>query len=144
MIIPGLTDTYKAECLWGGIHLPAHEYRLALYNDSLEGVVLGPQTKEYTRNNEARGQGYEPGGKVLDGRQVQVLEGIVCMDWRSPVWQVATLREIKGALIYNASLPGRNSVCVVDFDEPITAINGPFVARLPEPGPNTSLIQWVD
>jgi hypothetical protein len=137
MIEGGMTDTFRAETLFGGIHLPDHEYFMALYVDG-----IGPDTIEYSPAGEARGQGYQPGGKRVEGRTVQILDGVVCMDFRAPVWQVSTIRDVRGALIYNNSLPQKNSVCVVDFGEPHTSINGPFVPRLPEPGPQTSLIQW--
>jgi len=142
MIEAGLTDSFRAETMWGGIHLPQHEYFMALYTDS-EGAVLGAETMQYEPTGEVQGLGYDPGGQMLKGRKVQLLERVVCLDFMSPVWPVATIRDVAGGLIYNGSLPDKNSVCVVDFGGFFTSINGPFVARLPEPGPQTSLVQWA-
>lgn len=141
MIVPGLTDTFRAELLFGGIHLPQHEYCLALYNDGPD-LVLGPETMSYTPEFEVQGLGYDAGGKLLEGRVVEIRDGIACLDWRSPVWDVVTIFGVRGCLIYNKSLPGLNSVLVHDMGEEVSASNGPFIARLPEPGPTTSLVQW--
>lgn len=143
MIVAGMTDTFRAETMFGGIHLPDHEYFMALYTDSPDMVVLGPETMAYDPMDEVSGEGYVMGGKRLEGRKVQLLERVVCVDFMSPVWSVCTIRDVRAGLIYNASLPDRNSVAVVDFGDFYTSINGPFVARLPEPGPETSLIQWA-
>ena len=142
MIVPGLTDTFRAETLFGGIHLPEHEYYLALYNDLDDGIVLGPHTMAYSPEMEVSGPGYTAGGKRIE-RIVQLRDTVACMDVRVPAWPVVTLRDVRGALIYNRSLEGMNSVMVIDFGEPCTAVNGPFVARVPEPGPETSAYRWV-
>ena len=143
MIEAGLTDSFRAETMWGGIHLPQHEYYMALYTDSPDIVVLGAGTMKYDPIDEVAGLGYDPGGKMLSGRKVQLLERVVCLDFMSPVWPLATIRDVAAGLIYNGSLPDKNSVCVVDFGGFYTSINGPFVARLPEPGPTSSLVQWA-
>ncbi len=140
MIHPGTTDTFRAETLFGGIHLPQHEYFLALYTDDAE---LDPSTMAYTPDGEVMGQGYQAGGKMLEGRKVNIMEGVACLDFMAPVWSIVTLRDVQGGLIYNNSIEGKNSVAVLDFGDVFTAINGPFVARMPEPGSQTSLIQWA-
>ena len=143
MIVPGLTDTFRAESLFGGIHLPQHEYYIALYYDSPDAIVLGPETMGYTPEGEVRGLGYQAGGKLLDGRTVEIRDGVACLDWRSPVWPVATIFRARGCLIYNKSLPGLNSVLVHDMGDEVSSVNGPFIARLPEPGSGSSLVQWA-
>ena len=143
MIVPGLTDTCRAELLFGGIHLPQHEYYLALYADLPEEIVLGPDTIAYTPENEVVGLGYEAGGKLLEGRKVEIRNGVACLDFIPPVWPVATILRARGCLIYNRSLEGLNSFLVHDFGDEYSSVNGPFIARLPQPGPDTSLIQWA-
>jgi hypothetical protein len=138
VIVTALTDAFRLAQLDDGAHRRAHEYRMALYT---EGADLGPHTAAYSPDGEVVGEGYVAGGLVLRGRRVQLLDGIVVVDFVAPVWDPATI-SARGFLLFNGSLPGFPSVMTGDFGRVVTSTNGPFTPVLPSPGPHTSLIRW--
>jgi len=140
VIRSGLCNTFRVEQLSDGIHKAEHQYMIALYERTAE---IGPDTVSYTTNGEVTGEGYQAGGAPLTARLAQLLDGVACLDFIAPIWRLATINGARGALIYNASLPGLNAVCVVDFGYEYTCVNGPMAPQLPEPGALTSLIQWA-
>ncbi len=137
MIIQGITDSFKQDILMG-LHAPEHLYRIALYTDLAN---LNRQTKAYSYLTEVVAKGYDQGGQELRGILVHSEGGVALMDWAvSPVWNNADITA-RGALIYNASLPGKNSVIVIDLGKNCASTNGPFKVGLPKPGKLTSLVR---
>lgn len=138
MIDSVITDAFRLAQL-DGVHQPDHSYWMALYGPAAN---LGAHTPGYTRAGECTGEGYEPGGMELDGRTVQVFDGVACLDWAAPVWPQATI-DAAGFLIYNRSVDGLPSVLTHAFDRVYRATNGPFQPTMPPPGATTSLVQWA-
>jgi hypothetical protein len=127
-----LTTSFRAQ-QWDGVHLPTHEYRMAVYGPDM---LLGPEIEAYTPEGESAGRGYPPGGAPLTNRRVSVVNDVVILEWDPFVIPVATLSGVAG-LIYNASLPGMPSVAVIAFEEPTSSTNGPFTVPL------EGALQWA-
>lgn len=114
-----------------GKHSAGDKYFVALYEKA------APRDK-YAANGEVRGQGYTPGGKMLDGYSEGEDSGYAWVNWsRSPCWDRASITA-REALIYNQS-SGGVAVAVLVLDQQYQSINGPFELSLPANG-LTSLI----
>ena len=135
-----VTDSFRLEQLADGMHRSAHAYKVALYTSD---KIFGPFITMYTPEYEAEGEGYVPGGQILKGRAVKLIAGVACMDFLGVEWPTATLEDVRGYLIYNASLPRKPSVFSFDAGFDYAATNGPFRVSFPLPGAQTSLIQWA-
>lgn len=135
MIITSLTEAYRLAQLEDGRHRAAHDYRMALYTSDAE---LGPQTECYSPAGEAKGQGYQAGGLLLQGRRAMVVDGIAMLGWLTPQWNPATIAA-DGCLIYNASLRDRDAIVTYAFGRRIVSTNGPFTPHMP-----LGFIQWAE
>jgi hypothetical protein len=124
-ITPGVCDSFKRDLLALGPHQPGDDYRLALYTAAAN---LSPATRAYTPAGEVKGEGYKAGGKSLPAGP----EGGSRLAWAgSVVWPVATIRGVKGALVYNASRGGR-AVAVLEFAEEVSSTADQFKVALPD------------
>jgi hypothetical protein len=93
---------------------------LAQYDQTLE---------KYTTENESRGDGYQPGGYLLEGGVViETPLGFVLL-FHSPVWQNATIKA-RGAVLYLADDANR-VIRLIDFGKDIVSTNGPFTVKFP-------------
>lgn len=109
-----------------GKHGSTDTYFIALYEKR------APRDK-YSANGEVRGQGYTPGGRILDGYSEGERDGYAWVNWsRSPVWERANITASE-AVIYNQS-KGGTIVCVLVLDKAYTSINGPFELEFPANG----------
>lgn len=137
MITTALTDAFRLAQL-DAVRQANHAYYMALYGPD---ATLGPDTPSYMSHGECVGEGYERGGRPLEGCTVRLIDGVACLDWQAPTWDPVTI-DAAGFLIYNRSVEGLPSVLTHAFDRVYRATNGPFQPQLPPPGPDTSLIQW--
>ena len=130
MITHGGCHSYKREIL-DGVHQPWHVYRLALFGEHAD---IGPQTTSYkSARGEIDGVGYIKGGMHLPGFHTSTVNGTASLSFDTPIkWQNASI-EAAGGLVYNASLPGLNSVSVLDFKGNFRSMNGPFIVHLENP-----------
>jgi hypothetical protein len=129
-MIAGLTVSFRLE-VFSGLHLPEHDYALALYHGGLSVA----RTQTYRPMGEVTGQGYRAGGESAGGYTLASVGEIVTLDWTLPEWPVTTISATQ-ALLYNRSLGG-NSVAVLDFGQEYSSTNGPF--RLDVSAP---LVRW--
>lgn len=114
-----------------GKHAATDKYFVALYEKS------APRDK-YSSNGEAKGQGYTPGGKALDGYSEGEDSGYAWVNWsRSPIWDRATVSASE-AMIYNQS-KGGVVVAVLVLDQQYKSVNGAFELSFPANG-LTSLV----
>ncbi len=113
-----------------GNHQPDHTYMVALY---ARGANLGTNTKFYTPDGEISGPGYETGGKETD-RSSGMAGDSAFLSFDDVVWENATLTA-RGALIYNASAPGKPAIAVLDFGKNFISTAGRFAVQMPPAGP---------
>lgn len=136
MIISGMCLMAKRDFLMG-IHAPGDTYKIALYTKDAD---VSPSTQAYTPNGEVIAQGYERGGKVLQGYQCGLDGTTAVLGWREPVtWPDATMTAW-GALIYNASKGGR-AIVVVGFGKGVSSTNDMFKLLPPPCQAETALIR---
>jgi len=138
MIEQSICNSYKVEVLQG-IHRKDHIYKIALFTSE---AVLNKDTKTYNKqpHEVENGRGYETRGQTLLGFLVILDENVACLSFKNPVWPRATIKA-RGALIYNSSILGANSVCVLDFGEDIYSTNDDFKVLFPLQKAPTALVR---
>lgn len=141
MIIQTLCNSYKKDIL-DGLHLSNHVYKIALFSSSAN---LNKNTESYIGlSDELLPEGgYEMGGKQLENRQVLLINDVAVVNFlTNPIWANATFI-VRGALIYNDSLPDKNAIGVLDFGQEYNIVNQNFEIDFPASGENTSLIRII-
>lgn len=128
MIRPGLSVCYKADAM-RGVHHEDDRYMIALYGPK---ATLDCHTSEYTPSGEITGPGYHPGGILLSGYEVLEDGTAAVLTFDDAHWDRLTVRDVVGALVYNAS-KGRRAVGVVALTQPTSATNGAFDIFFPPP-----------
>jgi hypothetical protein len=128
MITSGVVNSAKGEFL-SGVHTSTDTYKIALY---VSEAKLGPDTENYSAQNEASDPGYEAGGKVLSGHAITVEKDIAIFTFSNPIWENASITA-RGAMIYNSSKENR-TLAVFDFGEDVTSTNDSFSVILPTEG----------
>ena len=110
--------------------LEADTIKIALYTSS---ATLGAATTAYSATNEVSGTGYTAGGETLTTATVATSGTTAYVDFDNPEWTSATFTA-RGALIYNDTTAGDNSVAVLDFGGDFTVSSGTFRVVFPAPG----------
>ena len=110
--------------------LEADTIKIALYTSS---ATLGAATTAYSATNEISGTGYTSGGVTLTTATVATSGTTAYVDFDNPEWTTATFTA-RGALIYNDTTAGDNSVAVLDFGGDFTVSSGTFRVVFPAPG----------
>jgi hypothetical protein len=110
--------------------LEADTIKIALYTSS---ATLGAATTAYSATNEVSGTGYTAGGETLTSATVATSGTTAYVDFDNPEWTTATFTA-RGALIYNDTTAGDNSVAVLDFGGDFTVSSGTFRVVFPAPG----------
>jgi hypothetical protein len=110
--------------------LEADTIKIALYTSS---ATLGAATTAYSATNEISGTGYTAGGETLTNATVDTSGTTAYVDFDNPEWTTATFTA-RGALIYNDTTAGDNSVAVLDFGGDFTVSSGTFRVVFPAPG----------
>lgn len=125
MIETGITTAAKVLFLKSVVN---DACKLALYNGMAN---LGPDTAEYTSDNEVSGAGYTAGGMKLKNCRVESDEnGGAYITWDSAEWPKSTLTA-GGYMIYDTSK--NNTVLFVGgWGADYTSTNGPFKVNIPE------------
>ena len=110
--------------------LEADTIKIALYTSS---ATLGAATTAYSATNEISGTGYTAGGETLTSATVATSGTTAYVDFDNPEWTTATFTA-RGALIYNDTTAGDNSIAVLDFGGDFTVSSGTFRVVFPAPG----------
>jgi hypothetical protein len=112
-------------------------FYMALYTSA---ATLDSTTGAYTASNESSGSGYTAGGQALTISNVpnSATGTTAWLSFSNITWTSATL-SAAGAMIYNNSLAGKNSVAVLSFGGTITSTAGNFTVVMPTAN-NTSAI----
>jgi hypothetical protein len=110
--------------------LEADTIKIALYTSS---ATLGAATTAYSATNEISGTGYTAGGETLTTATVATSGTTAYVDFDNPEWTTATFTA-RGALIYNDTTAGDNSVAVLDFGGDFTVSSGTFRIVFPAAG----------
>lgn len=133
-----LTTSFKQEMLQAQQNLLTDTLNIALYTGF---ATIGPTTTEYSTDNEVIGDGYEAGGKELEGVTLNTdTNGIVYINFSNVVWDPAAFTA-RGALIYNVT-QGNKSVAVLDFGSDKTATNT-FTVTMPVNSATTALLRFT-
>lgn len=136
MIKTSVTIQAKQDFL-RGLHSESDVYKLALYGFK---ASLGPESDVYSLKNEVTGEGYETGGKILDGHSVTNDGGAAILSFKSPTWVNASFTA-RGAVIYNSS-KGNKILATFDFEKDISPTNGTFIATIPPATKEEGLITF--
>lgn len=119
------------EQLFEGVHTfgPAGDtFKLALYDNNASFTAA---TTAYTSANEMPASGsYVAGGGTLVSLEPVVSDGIVLISFVDLLFTGVDFSPF-GALIYNSSVTGNPSVCVIDFDGAKSAVNQNMEIRFP-------------
>ena len=126
MSAQSLCVSYLKEILQG-IHQADDVYKLALFT---KDAVLDYDTETYEPDDEVSGQGYQEGGKELEGFSIGSSGKAAWVNFDGPVvWPNSTITARYG-LIYNSSRRF-NAVAVIDLGTEKISSNGNFRVDLP-------------
>ena len=129
-ITQAMCTSFKEDLLNKIQDLEADTIKIALYTSS---ATLGAATTAYSATNEISGTGYTAGGETLTSATVATSGTTAYVDFDNPEWTSATFTA-RGALIYNDTTAGDNSVAVLDFGGDFTVSSGTFRVVFPAPG----------
>lgn len=104
---------------------PFHSWRVALYDSAPDADAKG-----YTAEDEVTGEGYERGGRPLNGVRHTVDGDQARMTFDPVSWPVSTITT-KGALVYNNSIAAQPVLAVLDFGSEQKSVNGLFRIEFP-------------
>ena len=102
-------------------------------------VQAQPHTATSKRSDS--GTGYTAGGNTLTGATIGTSGTTAYVDFDDPEWTSASFTA-RGALIYNDTLAGNNSIAVLDFGGDFTVSSGTF--RIVFPAAGTAAILRID
>jgi hypothetical protein len=129
-ITQAMCTSFKEDLLNKIQDLEADTIKIALYTSA---ATLGAATTAYSATNEVSGTGYTAGGVTLTSATVATSGTTAYVDFDNPEWTTATFTA-RGALIYNDTTAGDNSVAVLDFGGDFTVSSGTFRVVFPAPG----------
>ena len=129
-ITQAMCTSFKEDLLNKIQDLEADTIKIALYTSS---ATLGAATTAYSATNEISGTGYTAGGETLTTATVATSGTTAYVDFDNPEWTTATFTA-RGALIYNDTTAGDNSVAVLDFGGDFTVSSGTFRVVFPAAG----------
>ena len=140
-ITQSLCTSFKVDLLAGNMDFTAgtgNTFKMALYTSS---ATLGPTTTAYSATNEISGTGYTPGGNTLTVSQSPTSGGTTAfISFANTSWVNASFT-CRGALIYNDSLAGKDSVAVFDFGSDKTVVAGTFTVSFPPADATNAVIR---
>ena len=119
------TLSFLAE-LYDGVHvLSTDELWLALYDAN---ATLGPDTTEYSTDNEVTGTGYTAGGALVTGVTISTDSAGAFVSFDNVTWDPAEFTA-RCALLYNKTKDNR-AILVLDFGADRTATSD-FTVTMP-------------
>jgi hypothetical protein len=129
-ITQAMCTSFKEDLFQKEQDLDTDTIKIALYTSS---ASLDATTTAYTTSNEVTGTGYTAGGETLTGATIGTSGTTAYVDFDDPEWTSASFTA-RGALIYNDTTAGDNSVAVLDFGGDFTVSSGTFRIVFPAAG----------
>ena len=129
-ITQAMCTSFKEDLFQKEQDLDTDTIKIALYTSS---ATLGASTTAYTATNEVSGTGYTAGGETLTGATIGTSGTTAYVDFNDPEWTSASFTA-RGALIYNDTTAGNNSIAVLDFGGDFTVSSGTFRIVFPAAG----------
>ena len=114
-------------------------FKLALYDNSASFTAA---TTAYTSSNEISGTNYTAKGNFLTSVTPSIPSGTTAItDFADEIFSNVTISSVRGALIYNESVSGDPSVCVLDFGGDKSASSGDFTIVFPTADASSAIIR---
>ena len=129
-ITQAMCTSFKEDLLQKEQDMDTDTIKIALYTSS---ATLDATTTAYSATNEVSGTGYTAGGVTLTGAAIGTSSTTAYVDYDDPEWTTASFTA-RGALIYNDTTAGDNSIAVLDFGGDFTVSSGTFRIVFPAPG----------
>ena len=129
-ITQAMCTSFKEDLFQKEQDLDTDTIKIALYTSS---ATLGASTTAYSATNEVSGTGYTAGGVTLTGATIATSGTTAYVDFNDPEWTSASFTA-RGALIYNDTTAGNNSIAVLDFGGDFTVSSGTFRIVFPAAG----------
>ena len=130
-ITQAMCTSFKEDLFQKEQDLDSDTIKIALYTSS---ASLGAATTAYTTSGEvASGNGYTTGGETLTSPVIGTSGTTAYVDFDNPEWASASFTTA-GALIYNDTTAGNNSIAVLNFGGDFTVTSGTFRIVFPTPG----------
>jgi hypothetical protein len=129
-ITQAMCTSFKEDLLQKEQDMDTDTIKIALYTSS---ATLDATTTAYTASDEVSGTGYTAGGVTLTGATIGTSGTTAYVDYDDPEWTTASFTA-RGALIYNDTTAGDNSIAVLDFGGDFTVSSGTFRIVFPAPG----------
>ncbi len=129
-ITQAMCTSFKEDLFQKEQDLDTDTIKIALYTSS---ATLGASTTAYTTSNEVTGTGYTAGGVTLTGATIGTSGTTAYVDFDDPEWTSASFTA-RGALIYNDTTAGDQSIAVLDFGGDFTVSSGTFRIVFPAAG----------
>lgn len=129
-ITQAMCTSFKEDLFQKEQDLDTDTIKIALYTSS---ATLDATTTAYTTSNEVTGTGYTAGGVTLTGATIGTSGTTAYVDFDDPEWTSASFTTA-GALIYNDTTAGDNSIAVLSFGGDFTVTAGTFRIVFPAAG----------
>jgi len=129
-ITQAMCTSFKEDLFQKEQDLDTDTIKIALYTSS---ATLDATTTAYTTSGEVSGTGYTAGGVTLTGATIGTSGTTAYVDFDDPEWTTASFTTA-GALIYNDTTAGDNSIAVLSFGGDFTVTAGTFRIVFPAPG----------
>ena len=130
-ITQAMCTSFKEDLFQKEQDMDSDTIKIALYTSS---ASLDAATTAYTTSGEvASGNGYTTGGETLTNPVIGTSGTTAYVDFDNPEWTSASFTTA-GALIYNDTTAGNNSIAVLNFGGDFTVTSGTFRIVFPSPG----------
>jgi len=129
-ITQAMCTSFKEDLFQKEQDLDTDTIKIALYTSS---ATLDATTTAYTASGEVSGTGYTAGGVTLTGATIGTSGTTAYVDFDDPEWTSASFTTA-GALIYNDTTAGDNSIAVLSFGGDFTVTAGTFRIVFPSAG----------
>jgi hypothetical protein len=129
-ITQAMCTSFKEDLFQKEQDLDTDTIKIALYTSS---ATLDASTTAYTTSGEVSGTGYTAGGETLTGATIGTSGTTAYVDFDDPEWTSASFTTA-GALIYNDTTAGDNSIAVLSFGGDFTVTAGTFRIVFPAAG----------
>lgn len=138
-ITQAVCNSFKQELLHG-IHdfrTTGDTFKIALYTST---ATLSKSTTAYATTNEVSGTGYTAAGNTLTKVNPSLSGDTALTDFGDSTWSTSTITA-RGALVYNDTEAGNNSIFVLDFGSDKSSSAGDFIVKFPAADATNAIIR---